>query len=130
MTRVLYVADTHAFLYYLLDRLPPTANKAFVEAEKGNATILVPTIALAEAIHVIEKERVNTDLKTLFSLFELGNNFTTIDLTLEITRMIPETRLPELHDRIITATAKLLNATLITKDKKIRESQLTPTTWD
>jgi predicted nuclease of predicted toxin-antitoxin system len=33
--------------------------------------------------------------------------------------MLPEIKLPELHDRIIVATAKILKAKLITKDKDI-----------
>lgn len=81
---MLYVADTHAFLYYLLNRLPAEANKAFTEAEKGRATVLVPTIVLAEAIHIVEKERIETDLKTLFSLFEVSSNFAVADLTFEV----------------------------------------------
>jgi hypothetical protein len=36
--------------------------------------------------------------------------------------MLPEIKLPELHDRIIVATAKILGAKLITKDKDIVES--------
>ena len=38
--------------------------------------------------------------------------------------MLPEIKLPELHDRIIVATAKILRAKLITKDKDIVESRL------
>jgi PIN domain nuclease of toxin-antitoxin system len=35
----------------------------------------------------------------------------------------------ELHDRIVVAIAKLLNATLITKDDKIISSGLVKTIW-
>jgi len=35
----------------------------------------------------------------------------------------------EPHDRIIVATAKLLNARLITKDEKIRNSKIVETIW-
>jgi PIN domain nuclease of toxin-antitoxin system len=35
----------------------------------------------------------------------------------------------EPHDRIIVATAKLLNARLITKDEKIRNSKIVETVW-
>ena len=35
----------------------------------------------------------------------------------------------DLHDRIVVATAKLLNAQLITKDEKIKKSKLVKTVW-
>ena len=36
----------------------------------------------------------------------------------------------DLHDQIIVATAKFLNAILITKDKKIRDSNIVETVWN
>ena len=38
-------------------------------------------------------------------------------------------KLKEPHDRIIVATAKLLNARLITKDKLIKKSGYVKTVW-
>jgi PIN domain nuclease of toxin-antitoxin system len=39
------------------------------------------------------------------------------------------TDIPELHDRIISASAKLLNLELITNDKKIQNSNSVKTIW-
>jgi len=65
--------------------------------------------------------------------FRISSNFTPISLNLEIVKMLPEIKLPELHDRIIVATAKVLGAKLITKDKDIDkdivESRLAETIW-
>jgi PIN domain nuclease of toxin-antitoxin system len=38
-------------------------------------------------------------------------------------------KLADPHERIIVATAKLLNARLITKDEKIRNSKIVETIW-
>lgn len=35
----------------------------------------------------------------------------------------------DIHDQIIIATTKLLNAKLITKDKQIKESKLVEVVW-
>jgi len=35
----------------------------------------------------------------------------------------------DLHDRVIVATAKILNAKLITKDEKIKRLKLIETIW-
>nr|MDO8077200.1 hypothetical protein [Candidatus Freyarchaeota archaeon] len=50
-----YVSDSVAFLYFLLDRLPRRANKAFREAEEGRAVMYLPTIAAAELYYLFEK---------------------------------------------------------------------------
>ena len=60
--------------------------------------------------------------------FRVSSSFTPISLNLEITKMLPEIKLPE-DDRIIVTTAKILGAKLITKDKDIVESGLVETIW-
>ncbi|MBS7611756.1 hypothetical protein KEJ27_06065 [Candidatus Bathyarchaeota archaeon] len=50
----MYVSDAVAFLYYLLDKLPPEADKAFREAEEGRAIVYFPSIA-AELYYLFEK---------------------------------------------------------------------------
>ena len=52
-----YVSDTHAWVFYLLDKLPKKANDVFLSVEKGKAFMFVPTIVLAECIHLIEGEK-------------------------------------------------------------------------
>jgi len=47
----------------------------------------------------------------------------------QVVKLLSEIMLKELHDRIIVATAKLLNAKLITKDKEIRESRIVEVVW-
>ena len=43
-------------------------------------------------------------------------------------RLLPEIEVGELHDRII-ATAKILNAKLITRDKEIRKAGVVDVVW-
>ena len=64
---MIYVTDTHSFLWYLSqeDRLGRNALNAFDEAEKGNATILVPTIVLAEAFYVCKAKGTSVKFSEL-----------------------------------------------------------------
>jgi len=39
------------------------------------------------------------------------------------------TTIPELHDRIVAATAKLLDAKLLTKDENIQKSGIVEVIW-
>jgi PIN domain nuclease of toxin-antitoxin system len=124
-----YVADTHAWVFYLLNKLPKKVNNIFLSVEKGNDIMFISTISLAECVYLVETGKIALDYKELFNKFEISNNFIPVSLNLEIVKMLPEIKLPELHDRVIVATAKILGAKLITKDKDIVESRLVETIW-
>ena len=68
-------------------------------------------------------------MKELFVKFETGGNFIPVSLNFEIIKEISKVKLEELHDRIIVATARLLDAKLITKDSDIVNSKLVETVW-
>jgi predicted nucleic acid-binding protein len=129
---MIYVADTHPFLWYLSGdkRLGKAVKLVFDEAEDGNATIAIPTIVLAESLHILEKERAAVKFKEIVKKIEVGWNYTAIPLDMRIIKRIEEfTKLPELHDRIIAATADVLKADLITKDGEIKKSGYVKTIW-
>ena len=126
----MFVADTHAWVYYLLNKLPHKSNKVFTSIENGDDIILVPTISLSECVHLIERKRIVLTYNELFSRLEESNNFVVVPLTFEIVKLIPEIRLKELHDKIIVATAKFLKSALITKDKEIIKSGIVNTIWN
>lgn len=124
-----YVSDTHAWVFYLLDKLPKKANDVFLSVEKGRGFMFVPTIVLAECIHLIEGGKISLDYKQLLNKFEVSANFIPVSLNFDIIRQLPEIKLTELHDRIIVATAKILNAKLISRDEEIVRSGLIETIW-
>ncbi len=124
-----YVADTHAWIFYLLNKLPAKANDAFKSVEKGKGIMFIPTIALAECIHLIEGRKIDLNLEELFVKFETGANFVPVSLNFEIIKEISKIKLEEIHDRIIVATARLLDAKLITKDDEIKKSKIVETIW-
>jgi len=124
-----YVADTHAWVFYLLDRLPEGANGAFLQAELGRAVVFVPTIALAESVYLVEKGKIALDVSELFSKLRIGGNFIPASLTLEVVERIPAIPLTEIHDRIIVATAQALEAKVLTKDEHIVGCDIVETIW-
>lgn len=130
-----YVADTHALLWHLSDNpvLGLMARKVFDEAETGNATILISAITLIETIYLAEKKKIPSEI--LQSLLDkIGNsvNYVVIPITLEIAisiQKIKRENVPDMPDRIISATAKNVNCKLITKDEKIRKCNVVETIW-
>jgi len=128
--KALYIADAHAWIYYLIDRLPKKANEAFLKAEKGEAVIFVPTIILAECVYLVERGKIVLSYEELFSKLREAENFIPAPLTLEVVEALTKIPLTELHDKIVVATAQLLHAVLITKDMEIIKSGLVKTLWE
>lgn len=59
----------------------------------------------------------------------MSRTFIPISFNFQLLKLLPEIRVGELHDRIIVATAKLLNAKLITKDKEIKSAGIVTVVW-
>jgi PIN domain nuclease of toxin-antitoxin system len=124
-----YVADTHAWVFYLLNRLPKKVDGIFSEAELGRAVIFVPTIALAECVYLVERRKIDLDFDELFSKLRIGGNFVPASLTINVVERLPKVSLPEIHDRIIVATAQVLEAKVLTRDEHIVSSGIVETIW-
>ena len=130
--RQFYVTDTHPFVWYLADdaRLSSGARTAFDRADAGEATIIIPAVALAEAVYLAAKGRIETKPELIFGIVENALNYRVYPLDLTIVKKSWELeKLSEIHDKSIVATAKHLGFELITKDGKIRDSGYVPTLW-
>lgn len=70
--RQFYVTDTHPFVWYLADdpRLGQDARKVFDKTDDGEATIIIPAVALAEAVYIAGKGRVQTAIDKMLSIAE------------------------------------------------------------
>lgn len=126
---MLYVTDTHALVWYIIGKLHDNVDAVFKSAETGEVTIFIPTIVLAECLYLVENEKIKLDFDDLVRRIEISRNFIPAAFNFQVMKLLPEIRLKELHDRIIVATAKILNATLITKDREIRESRIVEVIW-
>ena len=123
-----YVTDTHALIWYITGKLPGRIDELFMQAEKGECIIFIPTIVLAECKYLVEHKKIELDFPELLRKIEIGKNFIHVPFDLRILKLMPD-EITDIHDQIIIATAKLLNAKLITKDKQIQESKLVEVIW-
>ena len=125
----IYVSDVVAFLYYLLDKLPKNANKAFKKAEKGDASLYLPTIA-AELYFLFEKKDWTKHWSILKDEMKRYASFNYYPFDRNVLDLFEETMAEEIHDKIIVSTTKLLKAdALITKDEKLHELREVNTLW-
>lgn len=123
------IADTHAIIWYVFgdNRLSPTA-KAFIDSVAYDShQIVLSAITFAEIVYLAEKGRIPAD--TLARLLALLDAPASVLVEIPFNRRIAEAlprvdrlKVPDLPDRIITATAVELDLPLISRDGKIQVS--------
>ena len=131
-----YVTDTHALCWHLTEdpKLSAKAKKIFQEADSGIHQILIPSIVVIEMVYLAEKGRIiDSSLRQVLELIDtIDGSYDEAPLnknTAKALQNIPRDDVPDMPDRIITATAYQLNLPLITKDEKIRNSGVVPVVW-
>lgn len=124
------VADTHALIWAATGktaRLGRAARRYFASAEKrsGNVAIYVPTISLVEISEAIERGRISLKLpfdRWVETMFAAGP-YIPADLTSEIVVAAHSLRaIAERRDRLIAATALVLQCDLLTRDRNIAKA--------
>lgn len=118
-----YVLDTHVLIWYFTgsQRLRKNARDRIDECLSKGGSLLIPTIVLSECLEIFEKQRVNFDFPTLYKIIKDQPEFLIIDFTEEIFEETLKVKgIHDIHDRIITATARFYSTGVITKDKVIQ----------
>ena len=125
-----YVSDAVTFLYYLLDNLPQEPDKAFKEAETGEAIIYIPTIAAAELFYLFDVKKWFEKQEKMQKAMQKSIAFRYYPFDREVLVQSKKSKVKEIHDKIIVATTKVLKAeALLTKDKEIRRIGEVKTIW-
>lgn len=126
----IYIIDTHPLVWYFEDspRLSTAAKRAFVEIEQGGSLGVVPTIVLAEIMHLADRKRIPLSIGDTIARVQ-ASSFGIVSLDHMVIMLMVPLKTFELHDRVIVATAKSFEASLITKDEHIRESGTVPCVW-
>jgi len=124
-----YLTDTQALVKFMMGKkvISDAAHQIFLSADKGEATIIIPTIVLMEVMYLFEKNRIEIGLLQTEDLME-SHNYQFEPLGFEILKSASEIDdIPELHDRLIAATARHLDLPLITNDPVIGRSRFVKT---
>lgn len=126
-----FIADTMAIVLHLEKRKSGTnAKQILTDAENGNAVVHNPAIVFAEILYLYEKKRIALTLSDVETHLSIFPNFRQQELSFEIIKTSETINdIPELHDRLIAATAKHLGFDLITNDPKIQNSAFVKTLW-
>lgn len=125
------VADTHAALWYLLNnpRLSESARLFVDDAAAAGDDILLSPISLAEMVYLTEKNRLPRsayeDLRSALADHEYVIEEAPFNTAIvETMRQIPRDSVPDLPDRIVAATALPFGVPVISRDGRIRTSNV------
>ncbi|MEO1096043.1 MAG: type II toxin-antitoxin system VapC family toxin [Cyanobacteria bacterium J06638_28] len=130
------VVDTHAIVWYITkpDRLSVSASTALEQVTQAGEFVYLSTISLIEIAFLIDKGRLTETvwerlLKALDDT-ETGVVVMPVDRCIaNVLRQIDRTVVPEMPDRIIAATAQMLELPLITRDRYIQNLSSIKTIW-
>jgi len=120
-----YVTDTQGLVKFMMGKkvINDAAHQAYLSADKGEATIIIPAVVMMEIMYLFEKNRIQIGLLQTEDLME-SQNYRFEPLSFEILKTASQIDdIPELHDRLIAATAKHLDLPLITNDPVISKSK-------
>lgn len=126
------MADTHALVWYLTGsaNLSSGARQVFDDALGGAHEVLVSVIVLAELVMMAEKQRIAFNLTRIIEQLRSAPTYHLVDLTpYTVLRIQSLAQLPDIHDRLIVATALEAGATIITRDQSITHARLAPVIW-
>ena len=121
------VLDTHAIVWYFLksNNLSTTALAAIDQAD----SVYLASISVVEIIYLKEKGKLpEAALQRLIqALRDVNTGWLVMPLDLGVAQtisQIPRNVVPDMPDRIITATALYLQLPLVTRDSKIQSANV------
>ena len=120
-----FVADTQALVKFMAGKkvINDPCHQVFVAADRGDAVIIIPATVLMEVMYLFERQRIPVSLLQAEELLK-SDNYQFEPLSFEILKTASEIDdIPELHDRLIVATARYLDLPIITNDPVIRQSR-------
>jgi len=132
---IIAVADTHTAIWYLFSdpRLSKAASAFIDETIGAGDHVGVSAISLAEMVYLTEKSRIPANaLNELHAaMADPKSVLQHMPLDEAVAMKMPEVSrqdIPDLPDRVIAATAQLHRIPLLSRDGRIRSSNIT-TIW-
>ncbi|HEX5085991.1 MAG TPA: type II toxin-antitoxin system VapC family toxin [Blastocatellia bacterium] len=130
----LFITDTHPLVWYATGKhrqLSKKALRAFDAAIREEALIYVPAFVLWEIAMLLKVGRIELaeDYRDWAERLVAQRGFDLADFSVEIATEAYYYPFPDPFDGVITATAKVMDLPLITKDLEIGESRLVEIYW-
>jgi len=128
----IYVVDTNALIWYLTKdkKLTKAAAEIFAAAERGETSLYISVITIAEMYYANQKWKWFDDFVAAYRDMKEKPYFHVVPfLPDEVLEFDKDNAVPEMHDRIITGLAHRLEAPLLTSDPLIASAKLVEIVW-
>ena len=121
--KVIIDAQVLFYFHYDYQKIPSVLQELKKMVIKGELTVIIPTIAIAELFWKMRKVGKINAFKKALTRWESSENIIIDDFSLDILKlMLNNTVSHELHDEIIAMTCKKHNTNIIySTDKKFEE---------
>lgn len=129
---LVYVIDTHAFIFALTDpsKLGKIGSDIFNKADRKEVKLVLSIVSILEIIAIIEKGVLPINFEKLLKLILSHPSYEIYPLSISILKRISELKsLRDLHDRAIVSTALELNCPLLTRDSKLKKLKILKVIW-
>lgn len=132
-----YTADAVALLAYLVDALPPRADRAFAEAEAGETVVQAPNTAVAETLYSVSRDKDvrgitldGTPERARQALVETGPVSLTAAVDVELAEFATVVDDLSIHDAMVVASHRAADTeAILTTDGVIADAGY-ETVWD
>lgn len=127
-----YLADTVTLIHYLRNRprLGETALSILEATDKGQHIVFLSAITLMEILYLAEANRIQISLLDFLEIIRKSDNYKIVPVDDHVVQTaLSINDVPELHDRIIAATAVYLNVPILTPDHIMAASTHVQTIW-
>ncbi|MBI4769893.1 MAG: PIN domain-containing protein [Chloroflexi bacterium] len=126
-----YLADTMAVVrHFTGSRLGSEAVRIFRETDADRHLMLFSAVTLMEILYLSERQRIEISPAELIHRIKDSSNYDVLSLDADIILTAAGIDdVPELHDRLIAATAKFHGLQLITNDPVLAASKAVTTLW-
>ncbi len=127
-----YLADTVALVRHLRNHpaLGRAAADVLSQADEGLHRVYLSAITLMEVLYLSEAGRIDLPLRELVATVARSRNYEVVPVDASVVlAAVDIDDVPELHDRIIVATARYLGVPILTGDRVIARSRYAQSIW-
>jgi PIN domain nuclease of toxin-antitoxin system len=128
-----YLADTVAIVHHLRrpSRVGAECRRILHEADEGQHHIFISAISLMEVLYLAEAKRIALSLGDLLAMINHSQNYSVVPVDSQIVEAAQGIDdVPELHDRILVATAAVYAVPILTPDSVMTASRHVSVIWD
>jgi len=120
-----YLLDTVAIVRHFTGegRIGKAAAQILDGADDNDTVLAVSVVSLMEILYLAEKHRIAVNLAETLRMIRASSRYMVVDLNAEILQVAESIVFPELHDRLILASAKWLEIPIISSDRESRRAK-------